>query len=78
MTFDAVAPGDVARVAEKSKNENLDARKKPYYDSRARLETSFCCYEREKLKGSYIQHSQNSHTNNSITTKHHCTLVRSS
>ena len=37
MTFDAVAPGDVARVAEKSKNENLDASEiytqKPYYDS---------------------------------------------
>ena len=37
MNFDAIAPGDVARVAEKSKNKNLDAgeiyAQKPYYDS---------------------------------------------
>ena len=43
-TFDVVAPGDVAWVAEESKKENLDARKiyvqKLYEDSRARVETS--------------------------------------
>jgi hypothetical protein len=37
-TFDAAAPGDVARVAEKSKDENLEAREiyaqKPYRDVR--------------------------------------------
>ena len=46
MTFDAIAPGDVAWVAEKSKNENLDTREiytqKPYYDPRARVETLLC------------------------------------
>ena len=43
-TFDAVAPRDVAWVAEESKKENLDARElyaqKPYEDTRARVETS--------------------------------------
>ena len=43
-TFDSVAHGDVARVAEESKEENLDAREvyvqKPYDNSRARVETS--------------------------------------
>ena len=43
-TFDVVAPGDVAWVAEESKKENLDAREiyaqKPYEDTRARVETS--------------------------------------
>ena len=43
-TFDAAAPGDVARVAEKSKDENLEAHKiyaqKPYRDVRARVGTS--------------------------------------
>jgi hypothetical protein len=37
MTFDAAAPGNVAWVAEKSKNENLEAREiytqKPYQDT---------------------------------------------
>ena len=43
-SFDAIAPGDVAWVAEKSKNENLEAREKyaqkPYHDIQARVETS--------------------------------------
>ena len=42
-SFDAIAPGDVAWVAEKSKNENLEAREKyaqkPYRDIRAGVET---------------------------------------
>ena len=41
-TFDSVAHGDVAWVAEESKEENLDAREvyvqKPYDNSRARVE----------------------------------------
>ena len=44
-TFDAVAPGNVAWVAQKSKKENLYAREiyaqKPYEDSHARVEISF-------------------------------------
>jgi hypothetical protein len=44
-TFDAAAPGDVAWVAEKSKDENLEAREiyaqKPYHDVWARVETHF-------------------------------------
>jgi hypothetical protein len=43
-TFDAAAPGDVAWVTEKNKDENLEAREiyaqKPYHDIRARVETS--------------------------------------
>ena len=53
-TFDVVAPGDVAWVAEESKKENLDAREiyaqKPYEDSRARVETSL----RSELRIIYI------------------------
>jgi hypothetical protein len=44
ITFDVAAPGDVARVAEKRKNENLKAREiyaqKPYHNVRAPVETS--------------------------------------
>jgi hypothetical protein len=43
-SFDAVVPGDVAWVAEKSKNENLEAceiyAQKPYHDIRAQVEIS--------------------------------------
>ena len=43
-TFDSVAPGDVAWVAEESKKEILDTHEiyaqNPYYDSRAQVETS--------------------------------------
>ena len=76
VTFDSVASGNMAWVAEESKNENLDTceiyAQKLYYDSQAQVETSLHSFSIISIKSWNLnQHTLCRHNNNCLGENNH-------